>query len=120
MTSWRDLIGSPSVAEVALLVELHKDPETRHVSFHKPLYLGVDENGRMRVTEPDYLFESEGLAVYLDGPPHNTLHRQLIDERINMELIERGWTPLRIKYNGRKPTETKLRKFRMQIKEALK
>jgi ATP-dependent helicase YprA (DUF1998 family) len=50
-------------------------------------------------SRPDFLYEDDFLAVYVDGPPHDYPERQERDEH-QQQLLERlGWTVVRLRYD---------------------
>ncbi|MDI6817045.1 MAG: DEAD/DEAH box helicase [Actinomycetota bacterium] len=46
-------------------------------------------------TRPDFLYEDDQVAVYIDGPPHDTKEQMIIDDKINRDLADSGYTVVR-------------------------
>jgi len=70
-------------------------------------------------TKPDYYWPTQGVAVYLDGPVHNSPTAEARDERITETLRKRGLKVLRFSYIP--PISRKQIDWIVsQIKEALK
>jgi very-short-patch-repair endonuclease len=46
-------------------------------------------------TRPDFLYDEDNVAVYVDGPPHEYPDRQRRDAEITVRLKDLGWTVIR-------------------------
>ena len=109
---------SPSKAEIAVRIELHRrglKPLTDMVCiFTEPMRIMTKENVTMemlknhpRFTVPDFLFMPVSLSdsrrilpVYLDGAPHKRRGVLKRDEEINDLWQSNGVEPLRYAYKG--------------------
>jgi len=109
----------PSNAELQLLVAIHNDFDLKHLFFHPIIPLGKDQDGRDRYTVPDFADMQQKQAIYLDGPHHLKLNRQLKDEDIDEKLREHGWSIMRILYNGRSLPRYKIPQILQQMKAFL-
>ncbi|MFM7537604.1 MAG: helicase-related protein, partial [Acidimicrobiales bacterium] len=50
-------------------------------------------------TRPDFVYDDEFLAVYVDGPPHDDPNRQIRDRQQDATLKSLGWSVRRFGYN---------------------
>lgn len=50
-------------------------------------------------TRPDFVIEDEGVAIYVDGPPHDFPDRQHRDEAQTGAMKDRGWTVIRFRHD---------------------
>ncbi len=55
------------------------------------------------LAQPDYVYRLPGqakVAVFVDGPAHNSEHVSTRDEEAEERLINTGWWVIRFRYNG--------------------
>lgn len=50
-------------------------------------------------TQPDYLYKDKYVAIYIDGPVHDSPDQQAKDRKITNDLEDAGWHVIRFKYN---------------------
>ena len=50
-------------------------------------------------TRPDFVIEEEGIAIYVDGPPHDFPDRQARDEAQTSAMKDKGWTVIRFRHD---------------------
>jgi very-short-patch-repair endonuclease len=89
---WRYRVSKISRAEEKLLAKLHKESMGSGLRFQHTIIL--------KATTPDFAWPEKRIAVYLDGPVHESSHVREKDEVIDAELEKRGWTVLRISYKA--------------------
>jgi len=110
---------SPSKAEIAVRIELHRrglKPLTDMVCiFTEPMTITSKDNvttdmlkNHPKFTVPDFLFMPVTLSdsrrilpVYLDGAPHKRRGVLKRDEEINEKWLENDVEPLRYAYKGK-------------------
>ncbi len=51
-------------------------------------------------TRPDFLYEDDFVAVYVDGPPHDYPERQGRDRQQQQMMEQLGWTVVRLRYDA--------------------
>jgi len=105
----RMMVGESS-GERRLLVRLQSEGLMGGCFFQRMVIL--------KVTTPDFLWEKQKLAVYLDGPPHLKSHVMERDEELRELLRQRGWRVLEFPYSP-PLSESRLREIVEGIREAL-
>jgi len=49
---------------------------------------------------PDFVYREEGVAIFIDGPHHDTARQQALDEAVNLRLFEYGILSVRFHHAG--------------------
>ena len=80
--------------ELKFLEELSNDKLKLPNFTHKIIY---DEDAPM--AKPDFFYERENLAIFIDGPPHERDYVQRDDETKRNKLRELGYRVFAIRYN---------------------
>jgi len=109
--TWREKLH-PLVAKAELEVLLGLEERKLTTGMFR------DTEIMLEATIPDFYWPTKGLAVYLDGPHHESETQRLKDELIDEKLRRMGLRSLRIPY---KPplSKTRLNEILDQIQEAL-
>lgn len=55
-------------------------------------------------TKPDFFYEDENAAIYIDGPPHDTENAKEVDQRVNEQLSSAGYVFVRFHHKDDWPT----------------
>ena len=117
--AWRNQILShdrySSNAEQTILQHLHRwhlEPLTKTTILFED---GSDLDRCM----PDYFYPQERLAVFVDGPPHDSESKRSRDEIITRKLSEKGYRVLRLRYPRSKLSKAMANQFSEDIRRTV-
>ena len=120
---WRRYTERESRADVEVICEMIRRGYGRYLKSQFPMKFDFEKDGVHGTIIDLFWGHPINHAVFLDGPPHNSVHQARIDELVTEALERRGITVQRIPYDPpRSKREKRLIYQRIcdEIEEALR
>jgi very-short-patch-repair endonuclease len=92
-------MGTRGERMAALRAKCDSGLETKWLDLLDELMLRPPSDAQYRVkdvyTDADFFYREFNAAIYIDGPPHDSVEQIAKDEEITQQLLERGYAVIR-------------------------